>query len=295
MRLATGARGRATVRRRPVSCRRPPTSGAGPCSRQHSDAYLYYRVSTGKPGTAMPSFHGVLRRDRALAGRELPARSLATLPRPRGRRARVDFAAIALSTFATPGSSCIVARLSMRIGATRCDVGDGASPFFSRFSRFSRSCSRAGTRSSESTPSARTPAYENLQTFTNILAIVQKNYVEEVHDRSSSIEGAINGMLDLARSAQRLPDARPLQGAAGRHQGQLRRPRHRDHGTERRAHRRVADRGHARRTAPASKAGDQVIKIDGEFTKDMTLVEAVKKMRGPKGSKVVALDQAREA
>lgn len=27
---------------------------------QHSDAYLYYRMSTGKPGTAMPSFHGVL-------------------------------------------------------------------------------------------------------------------------------------------------------------------------------------------------------------------------------------------
>jgi mono/diheme cytochrome c family protein len=27
---------------------------------QHSDAYLYYRLSTGKPGTAMPSFHGVL-------------------------------------------------------------------------------------------------------------------------------------------------------------------------------------------------------------------------------------------
>lgn len=27
---------------------------------QHSDAYLYYRLSLGKPGTAMPSFHGVL-------------------------------------------------------------------------------------------------------------------------------------------------------------------------------------------------------------------------------------------
>ena len=27
---------------------------------RHSDAYLYYRVSTGKAGTAMPSFHGVL-------------------------------------------------------------------------------------------------------------------------------------------------------------------------------------------------------------------------------------------
>src|SRR6185436_10848370 len=35
------------------------------------------------------------------------------------------------------------------------------------------------------------------------------------------------------------------------------------------------------------KAGDMIIKIDGQFTKDMTLVDAVKKMRGPKGSKVV--------
>src|SRR5207245_9689282 len=35
------------------------------------------------------------------------------------------------------------------------------------------------------------------------------------------------------------------------------------------------------------KAGDMIIKIDGQFTKDMTLVDAVKKMRGPKGSKVI--------
>jgi carboxyl-terminal processing protease len=35
------------------------------------------------------------------------------------------------------------------------------------------------------------------------------------------------------------------------------------------------------------KAGDQIIKIEGELTKDMSLVEAVKKMRGPKGSKIV--------
>src|SRR5256885_14198823 len=35
------------------------------------------------------------------------------------------------------------------------------------------------------------------------------------------------------------------------------------------------------------KPGDMIIKIDGQFTKDMTLVDAVKKMRGPKGSKVI--------
>ncbi len=34
------------------------------------------------------------------------------------------------------------------------------------------------------------------------------------------------------------------------------------------------------------KPGDQILKIEGEFTKDMSLVEAVKKMRGPKGSKI---------
>jgi mono/diheme cytochrome c family protein len=38
----------------------PANFRSGTVLAQHSDAYLYYRVSTGKPGTAMPSFHGVL-------------------------------------------------------------------------------------------------------------------------------------------------------------------------------------------------------------------------------------------
>jgi mono/diheme cytochrome c family protein len=38
----------------------PANFRSGPVLAQHSDAYLYYRMSTGKPGTAMPSFHGVL-------------------------------------------------------------------------------------------------------------------------------------------------------------------------------------------------------------------------------------------
>jgi carboxyl-terminal processing protease len=34
------------------------------------------------------------------------------------------------------------------------------------------------------------------------------------------------------------------------------------------------------------QSGDQIIRIDEEFTKDMPLIEAVKRMRGPKGTKV---------
>jgi carboxyl-terminal processing protease len=34
------------------------------------------------------------------------------------------------------------------------------------------------------------------------------------------------------------------------------------------------------------QAGDQILKIDGELTKALTLMESVKRMRGPKGSKV---------
>lgn len=38
----------------------PANFKSGSVLAQHSDAYLFYRVTTGKPGTAMPSFHGAL-------------------------------------------------------------------------------------------------------------------------------------------------------------------------------------------------------------------------------------------
>ncbi len=38
----------------------PANFRSGAVLAQHSDAYLYFRVSTGKAGTAMPSFHGAL-------------------------------------------------------------------------------------------------------------------------------------------------------------------------------------------------------------------------------------------
>jgi carboxyl-terminal processing protease len=127
--------------------------------------------------------------------------------------------------------------------------------------------------------------YENLQVFTNILAIVQKNYVEDVQT-SQLIEGAINGMLTSLdpHSAYLTPDLyKELQVDTKGTFGGL--------GIE------ITIRNGALTVVspiedtPADRAGvkpgDQIIKIDGQFTKDMTLVEAVKKMRGPKGSRVV--------
>ncbi len=128
-------------------------------------------------------------------------------------------------------------------------------------------------------------AYENLQTFTNILAIVQKNYVEDV-TTEQLVEGAINGMLTSLdpHSAYLTPDLyKELQVDTKGSFGGL--------GIEITVRNGVLTVVSPIEDTPASragiKAGDSVIKIDGEFTKDMTLVEAVKKMRGPKGSKVV--------
>ncbi|MCC6850583.1 MAG: S41 family peptidase [Deltaproteobacteria bacterium] len=128
-------------------------------------------------------------------------------------------------------------------------------------------------------------AYENLQTFTNILAIVQKNYVEEV-TTEQLVEGAINGMLTSLdpHSAYLTPDLyKELQVDTKGSFGGL--------GIEITVRNGVLTVVAPIEDTPAAragvKAGDQVIKIDGEFTKDMTLIEAVKKMRGPKGSKVV--------
>jgi len=128
-------------------------------------------------------------------------------------------------------------------------------------------------------------AYENLQTFTNILAIVQKNYVEDV-STEQLVEGAINGMLASLdpHSAYLTPDLyKELQVDTKGSFGGL--------GIEITVRNGALTVVSPIEDTPASragvKAGDQVIKIDGEFTKDMTLVEAVKKMRGPKGSKVI--------
>lgn len=126
--------------------------------------------------------------------------------------------------------------------------------------------------------------YESLEAFTNILSIVKKNYVEEVETKSL-VNGAINGMLNALdpHSAYLTPDLyKDLQMDTQGRFGGL--------GIEITVKGGMLTVVSPIEDTPAAKAGikpgDQIFKIEEEFTKDMTLVDAVKKMRGPRGTKI---------
>ena len=126
--------------------------------------------------------------------------------------------------------------------------------------------------------------YKSLEVFSNVLSLIQKHYVENV-DATEVLQGAIRGMLSSLdpHSSYLKPDdfkelkmetkgsftgigieitirdsaltvVSPIEGTPGDRAG--------------------------------LKAGDKIVKIENELTKDMTLMEAVKKMRGPKGTTV---------
>src|SRR5437660_5662458 len=127
-------------------------------------------------------------------------------------------------------------------------------------------------------------SYEGLETFTNILSIIQKNYVDDVPTKAL-IEGAINGMLASLdpHSAYLTPDLyKELQVDTKGSFGGL--------GIEITTRNGMLTIVSPIEDTPAYRAGlksgDEIMKIDGEFTKDMTLVDAVKKMRGAKDTKV---------
>jgi len=126
--------------------------------------------------------------------------------------------------------------------------------------------------------------YQQLETFANVLAIVQKNYVEPVSTKDL-IDGAITGMLASLdpHSAYLTPELyRDLEVETRGSFGGL--------GIEITIKDGVLTVVAPIEDTPAYhagiKAGDQIFKIDNDFTKDMTLTEAVKRMRGPRGSKI---------
>src|ERR1700674_5427605 len=126
--------------------------------------------------------------------------------------------------------------------------------------------------------------YQELDTFASVLAIVQKNYVEPVTTKQL-IDGAISGMLASLdpHSAYLTPDLyRDLEVETRGSFGGL--------GLEVTVKDDLLTVVAPIEDTPAYhagiKAGDQIIKINDDFTKGMTLTDAVKRMRGPRGSKI---------
>lgn len=128
------------------------------------------------------------------------------------------------------------------------------------------------------------PIYEDLKVFTDVLGLLQKEYVEETKSKDV-IYGAIKGMLETLdpHSAFMPPNMykEMQEETKGRFEGL---------GIEITMKEGVLTVVSPIEDTPAFKAGiqagDQILKIDGELTKALTLMESVKRMRGPKGSKV---------
>ena len=127
--------------------------------------------------------------------------------------------------------------------------------------------------------------YGYLKSFTDVLALVQRNYVEEV-DFQELVQGAIKGMLlslDPHSAYLNREIYQELQVETKGQFGGL--------GIEITVKDGVLTVVAPIEDSPAARAGvqagDQIIKIADEFAKDMSLVEAVKKMRGPKGTKIL--------
>ncbi|HSP97673.1 MAG TPA: S41 family peptidase [Candidatus Dormibacteraeota bacterium] len=127
-------------------------------------------------------------------------------------------------------------------------------------------------------------AYQNIESFANVLTMVQKNYVDEV-GTDKLIDGAINGMLASLdpHSAYLSPDLyKELQVDTRGSFGGL--------GIEITQRNGVLTVVSPIEDTPAFRAGvrsgDQIVKIDKDFTKDMSLMEAVKLMRGPEGTPI---------
>lgn len=131
---------------------------------------------------------------------------------------------------------------------------------------------------------AEAETYEKLKIFTEVLSAVKRNYVEEV-DPKDLIYDAIRGMLrSLDPHSAFLPPVayKEMQVETKGEFGGL--------GIQ------ISIRnGVLTIIAPIDdtpawraglKAGDKIVKIEGEPTKDMTLHEAVGKMRGQKGTSV---------
>jgi carboxyl-terminal processing protease len=126
--------------------------------------------------------------------------------------------------------------------------------------------------------------YSQIKTFAETLSMVKKNYVEEVAEKDL-VYGAIKGMLSSLdpHSSFMPPEAfKEMQidtrGEFGGLGIQI--------GIKDKILTIISPIDDTPADKAGVKAGDKIIKIEGESTKDITLHEAVSKLRGPKGTSV---------
>ena len=129
-----------------------------------------------------------------------------------------------------------------------------------------------------------TETYEELKTFSEVLSQIQKHYVDETKPKDL-VQGAIRGMLSTLdpHSAYMTPEMyKEMQvetkGEFGGVGIQI--------GVKENRLAVIAPIEGTPAHRAGIKSGDYITKVNDEPTKDLTLMDAVQKMRGPKGTKV---------
>lgn len=132
--------------------------------------------------------------------------------------------------------------------------------------------------------SGKSNLFEELKVFTDVLSVVKRDYVSDVENKKV-VEGAIKGMLATLdpHSGYLDPDFyQDLQVQTKGEFGGL--------GIEITIKEGLLVVVAPMEDSPAEKAGvkpgDVIVKIDGKYTKEFSLVDAVKRLRGPKGSPI---------
>jgi carboxyl-terminal processing protease len=131
---------------------------------------------------------------------------------------------------------------------------------------------------------AKPDTYEELKSFTQSLELVKRNYVEDPNSKEL-IEGAIRGMIsNLDPHSSYMPERAFKEmnmDIKGEFQGvgiQI--------GVKNQQLTVIAPIEDTPAFRAGLAAGDKILKINEEWTKDMTIEQAVDKMRGPKGTQV---------
>jgi len=126
--------------------------------------------------------------------------------------------------------------------------------------------------------------YEKLKVLADVLAIVEKNYVEPVNI-GKVIQGAINGMLETLDPHSNFMPQEMFKEMQTETRGSFE-----GLGFEITIRDKLLTVVAPIEDTPAYRAGiqsgDQILRIEGKSTRDMNLLDAVKRLRGPRGTQV---------